>query len=55
MEKIRDEQDLLERYWRAGLSIIWEYSDSIEKDSKELEERIKEYAERRDLKVGLER
>ena len=46
MEKIRDEQHLLELFYRADLTAIWERSGEIEKDTKKLKERILEYVER---------
>jgi hypothetical protein len=49
MDKIKDEQDLLERYYQAELSCIWENSTSIEADSQELRDTVSEYARREGL------
>lgn len=48
-ERIVDEQDLLERFYKADCGVINEYSSNIEKDTKELHALVRDYANRRGL------
>jgi hypothetical protein len=49
MGKIKDEQDLLERYYSAERNLIWEYSAQISADLKALNEQVMDYVARGNL------
>lgn len=49
MDKIKDHQELLDRYYQAETGLVWEYSNSIPREIKEVQEQVKEYAQRNGL------
>ena len=51
MDRIKDEGDLLERYYQAELSCIWEYSTSMQLDTRDLRDQVKDYATRNNLNL----
>jgi hypothetical protein len=51
---IKNEQDLLNKYYNSECSVISEWSSQIQADTDELDRAVTEYAERRGLQTPVE-